>query len=127
MRHVRAELVGLGEVFTVELLPDEVGQRMAFERGGELFAGAAAGLAGDERLARAGGIAAVRRYERAVAVVDDLIARELCVCHDELHQHRAETLTDAGRARADVDLAIIADDELAAPIVGRQGRPARRF
>ena len=36
VRHVRAELVGLGEVFTVELLPDEVGQRMALERGGEL-------------------------------------------------------------------------------------------
>ena len=127
VRHICAERVRLGVVFAVKLLPLQIAQRAVLHRVAQQQAGAAAGLAGDERLARAGGIAAVRRYERAVAVVDDLIARELCVCHDELHQHRAETLTDAGRARADVDLAILADDELAAPIVGKTDADARVF
>ena len=109
VRHICAERVRLGVVFAVKLLPLQIAQRAVLHRVAQQQACAAAGLAGDERLARAGGIAAVRRYERAVAVVDDLIARELCVCHDELHQHRAETLTDAGCARADMDLAVLAD------------------
>ena len=50
IRHIRAELVRLGEVFSVEFPADERRHAAAVGRA-ERLAGAAARLAGDERLA----------------------------------------------------------------------------
>ena len=124
--HVRAELVGLCKVFSVELLPAERGH-IAGVGGTEGLARAAAGLARDHRLARAGGIARVRRDPCVRALIDDLLARERRVGHDHLDEHRADALTDARCTGVDMQLPVVLHDQLAAPPVGKTDAHARIF
>ena len=150
---LRAQRVGLGEVFAVELLPLErfpvharplrqlgadraaavaAGQRfhalpvrdagiighphIGARRREQLLTRPPAGFAGHERLARAGGRAGVRRVHRVGGLVDDILALTVQHGADDLRQHRAKSLSDAGCAGADMELTVLDRHDAAARI-----------
>ena len=117
--HIRAQRVGLGQIFAVELLPCQLRQRSAgVQLRLQLRAGAAGGLAGHQRLAAAGGIAGVRRDPCVAALIHHVIALQAGAGHHRLYQHGAQSLPDAAGAGVDVHLSVVLHDELAAPPVG---------
>ena len=102
VRHVRAELIGLGKIFAIEFLPGKLRKRVGFQRCGKLFTGTPARLARHKRLTGAGGIAGVRRDPGIGAFIDDIAALQRRIRDDHLHEHRTNALADAGSARIDI-------------------------
>ncbi len=126
IRHVCAKLVGFGQILAIELASGKRGQ-VAGERFVKFLTCAAAGLACDQRLARAGGIARVGCNPRVRALIDDLLTRERRVGHHHLHQHGAYALPDTRRTGVDVELAVAFHDQLASAPVGKSHANARVF
>ena len=105
--HRRAQGIGLGQVFGVELPALQILEGLALQGGLQVHAGAAAGLAGDGGLSRAGGGAGVGGFKGIGADVDHLIPGQPHDGAHDLHQHRAKTLADAAGAGIDDHLAVL--------------------
>ena len=106
--HRGPQRVRLSQVFAIELLTVQGVQTAGGPHGLlQILAGPADRLAGEQRLAGAGGGAGVRRAVGVGPLVDDPVPGNARLLVDHLCQHRAQALADAGGTGKDVEPAVL--------------------
>ena len=109
-------LVRHGIPFAVEFLAVQVFQRVAFQCSLQVQRCNTACVAGDRRLARAGGRTGVGALEAVGSAVDNLVSRQIQDLADVLAEDVGRALAHIGCADADDNLAVFDDQATTAPV-----------